>query len=326
MNKIKLLMPIVGVTTLFNVSAIATSCSFNGPKHRDFLTDSWQKVAFYANQGLSKLCKTYGYQPKDFLGKTREIEINGYLHKVMVIGTNQDQYKKDGKDHNAALTFRFNNFPSRERAGAGQSLYVRWQSMTDPQGNKNYWDGALEQALNSTNDVTWDSHTDEHRSLITMVKDSDPKSLWTNSIKSVSRSVCVYKENQWTAEEKNVQFFLPTISNIFSKSGIEDSTDSYFENYDELLLSEGQSNLTNKQYAYYALPSNIGNETASVSKGYDCLICRSITGDAPTKYWLATPSFNDSNFLRAFHITNTGSIWTASAQEVTWYFAPCFCI
>lgn len=332
MNKIKLLSPILGIATLASASTATIACAYKAkaPVANSFEEDPWSTVAYYANKGLDALCKAYSCKAENFIGKQRKITLNGCEHKVIVIGTNQDQYKSKGKTYNAALTFQFDNLVSAKNEDASISLHVPWTS-SSTDGNKNYWDTFLEIALNSTtNNVTWWNYSSEKRSVYTMLKDSDPKNLWTKNIKHVSRSVCVYKNDEWSPETHEVNIFVPTISNIYSESGITNTDDTYFSEYAEKILSEGQPNITNKQYAYYALPGNVGEINAKTNVPVDCLRKKGIDGYYGY-YWFATPAFKclSTEFTQAFSLTENSShgytniISTASSNTAV---CPCFCL
>ncbi|XQP55109.1 MAG: Ig-like domain-containing protein [Mycoplasmoidaceae bacterium] len=315
----------------------------------DFETDSWETIAFYANQGLDVLCKEYNHEPDWFLGKTRELEINGQKHHVMVVGTNQDTYTKDNITYSAALTFQFNTLISNKEDGS--YLRIDWEP---DKSNKNYWDGALENALNGTeNNVQWydtTGHTvssDQQISVYKMIKASDPLNAWTNLIKSVDRTVNVYdaEEQEWLPKEKQgepCKIFVPTLSNLFSEYGIRNSTIQAVIDHPEdqdSYCSEGQitPTLNKKQYAYYAQEGKIGptqvldNETT-----LDCLRIRDVahygqSTEGSKEYWLSSPMLH-SEWTADYYIWGVSNLSSGNPHIFGWVsdwqcaVAPCFCL
>ncbi|XQP55382.1 MAG: hypothetical protein ACOQNV_01275 [Mycoplasmoidaceae bacterium] len=73
-----------------------------------FEDDSWENVSRYASQGLNVL-KDH-YQVDSFVGKTKDIIVDGYTYQLQVIGENEDyRANDDGSASNipVALTFMF---------------------------------------------------------------------------------------------------------------------------------------------------------------------------------------------------------------------------
>lgn len=284
----------------------------------------WTEMQFCQafNFGKSKAKSLY-----DFVGQTRTLEMNGNDYQLIVIGVNQDTYGEDA--HKATFTFEFKNLISDK--DTGKYLTVDWESSQD-KGNKNYWDGALEKALNNTDDVTW--YTDysgetvatETRSVYSMIKDSDPDNLWTNAIKSVNRTVNILEGSFWKPQEKNqpIQIFVPTLSNIFSKAGIEDDQSTVKELSEEY-LSEGQKDIENKQYAFYA--NNIADHKVDKSENYDCLIRSDFSQPRPLSFehFLSSPNLYGDDHMTNWYINHSGGLSTGLVGYVR-AVAPCFCI
>ncbi|MCQ3908212.1 MAG: hypothetical protein MJ200_01295 [Mycoplasmoidaceae bacterium] len=79
----------------------------------NFETDSWLTVTYFANQGFNKLAEMYGHtaDPEWFIGKERDLKMNGQTYKVQVVGIKQDYLDANGTKP-VALTFRFKNLVS----------------------------------------------------------------------------------------------------------------------------------------------------------------------------------------------------------------------
>ncbi|XQP55337.1 MAG: InlB B-repeat-containing protein [Mycoplasmoidaceae bacterium] len=304
--------------------------------------DSWETVCYYANLGIDALKNAYGKEPEEFIGLTRTINLNGYDHKVRVVGINQDYTDKDSTKP-VTLTFQFESVVSGQDRGIG--LEIEWNSEAS---NQNYWESTLENALNSEdNDVAWyasSQESTEHRSVQTIIKDENK--LLMNNIKSVYRGVNVYDETieqspQYHSVYKPVKIFIPTFSNLFSTIGINTSEVIVGDDAQakkDLYCQEGQLGDVDRQYQYYAQPDPeqqnetfkyINDHTLDVSSLYECL-CRKDCFSTPAarEYWLSSPTFPTSQYPDcSWYVSGDGGVYAiAAVNQTKKCVAPCFCI
>ncbi len=286
------------------------------PAPFDFQTDPWQTVAFYANQGLDALCEAYGHEADWFIGKTRNLKMNNQTYEVMVIGTNQDTYTKDGVTYDAALTFKFNNVISDKE---GKYMKAIW----DIEYSYNYWESKVENALNGSNVDWYDAKdnviTDIKSSVYQMIRASDPTNKWTDLIKSINRTVNTYSDESWKPQKKQVHVFVPTLANLFSRTGLENTEIVDLEDEIDLYLGEGG------QYDYYRIEGNIGDSPIGKETyaEFSCLIATDIVRKEKRSCFLSSPSV-DTNF-DTWQIYSSGSVLQVPISY-TRSLAPCFCI
>ena len=297
------------------------------PIANDFETDTWQTVSYYANEGLAELCAAYNCQASDFIGKTRTIHMNENDYEVMVIGTNQDQYHADGESKDAALTFQFNNLISKKPSENAEEGYltIDWNPTSE---NYDYWASNVETNLNSTVPVRWANDDNETQSVYSMATASDPNNLWTQHIKSTCRTINCADGDDWIPTEREVKFFLPTISNLYSYVGLS-GPDSEVKQLADDYFAEGQKENDQteviKQYTYYN--KNIGDDPVVIDHKYDCFVKKDCNNDEPYFMWLPSPRLND--IFSAFCIGDTVPFqpvfsWDYVNDELA--LAPCFCI
>ncbi len=307
--------------TIIN-SSLFLRAHYSIPQADDFTTDPWSTVIYYANQGLDALCKAYSKTPDDFIGMKRILKINGLDHKVMVVGTNNEKYEKNGIGQIAALTFQFVTCISKQDNDGLATFYDGEQPIFD------YWNSLLWNALNGTN-VRWSDPT-IRKSVAEMVADDEP--LVSKNIKEVYRGVnssTMVSPNYypWHLDTRKTKFFEPTLANYFSDKGITDT--GYGEELTDLFKSqEAMQRCMDEgdQYQYYALEGNIEDNILTTSKPpdyYKCLICTTVDGRGAVKYHLTSPVIDENNHN-----------WFIEGEELRANFTyessccvvPCFCI
>ena len=66
--------------------------------------------------------EAYNFETENqFIGLERDVAINGYTHKVMVIGCNHD-FSDEEKKHPVALTFQFENILAGKLCGTSKLI------------------------------------------------------------------------------------------------------------------------------------------------------------------------------------------------------------
>ena len=337
----KILNPILllSITGIYGVSVMIVSHVLPEPTHERLLFNecSWEE--------LSKVCEeleTHKISPKtfynsfkvydlssdeptdtidaksakDFIGQPRYLTINGFEHEVIVLGCLQDYLsynQSTGKFSNpVGFTFQFNNLISQAEWG--------WEYTILFSNHTKYWESNLENALNSIDDdVTW-SNSGDKRSVYTMIQQENAGC----AIRDVYRSIYVKPSSSWQIDTQKTKLFEPVAANLFSASGLN-KTFSFTQERTNFFLKEG------KQYDYYSLPTNIGDEPAwnngYIWNYYDCLVrlnC-SVEGQYSNFYWLSTPAafwdgypwvVSEAGGVQINTETGSGGI----------ALAPCFCI
>ncbi|XQP55819.1 MAG: hypothetical protein ACOQNY_00255 [Mycoplasmoidaceae bacterium] len=118
-----------------------------------FQTDSWENVIHYSKQGLKSLQQHYGID--DFTGLYRGLYVNGALHKVRVVGQEEDLNDK-GKP--ITLTFEFYNAISTGNTSqyyeSGAPLVFPWE-IDESKTNFSYIDSTIPEALNNDTFTDW---------------------------------------------------------------------------------------------------------------------------------------------------------------------------
>lgn len=118
-----------------------------------FQADSWKNVIHYTKQGLKSLQQHYGID--DFTGLYRGLNVNGALHKVRVIGQEEDVNDK-GKP--ITLTFEFYNAISTGQTSkydqSGTALVLPWTT-SEGKTNFGYLDSTMPEVLNGDSFNDW---------------------------------------------------------------------------------------------------------------------------------------------------------------------------
>lgn len=371
MKKSLLLIPSLVATASMPLIGLA-GCSKKDPVAKDFSTDSWSTVCFYANQGIDKLhevyakdCKNNNFMPGTLIGLERTATLNGEKHQVMVIDEKADTYDKDGSDTPVALTFQFRNLISggeQEYKGKKMALFINWTDKRS-EGAGNYWNSALNNALNGTDTdakpVKWqnenESFSDVHTSVFQMIEKGE--SALADNIKLVKRTVATFTEKdpdfqnpKWTTTPGETKLFCPTISNYFSPKGLADSDDGIIsEEHMPVCLSEGQTNIDDKQYTYYAQSNRIGDSVIGKNVGdphqiqptFDFMVIRDVSGSGPEPIpktywsWVGSPWLEDKIGIdpkpgasgeRISNISPDGCFCNHADLNDFNAVAPCFCI
>ncbi len=290
----------------------------------NFETDPWATICHYANQGLGILCAAYRQPASWFVGKERTISVNQLNHKVLVVGTNNETYVKDGGLNFAALTFQFKNLLSRSD---GLSLGVPWSSGGD-NINYDYWNSALCHSLNGSDPEWHDPDIDKNAFEMIELDNAE----WADSIKAVKQTHNVCKtlptepgeKIPWELETHEEKVFCPTISNYFSQKGIEETRWDPITRWDyQLYCAEG------KQFQYYAqniiFDSCIGEEGTTKLfhklKLYNC-------GGGCDDYIVGTPVLSKLDAIWIVHDEEKdyGSFYQHWEAKNGGAVAPCFCI
>lgn len=287
----------------------------------DFETDDWLTIIYFANSGIDTLVKVYNMRsPEDFIGLERKVVLNNQIHTVKVIGVNEDFVDAEHKVP-VALTFQFDNLISNED---GKYLSVQWEK-GDNLNNIDYWDSTLENALNGSN-VVWENDSQNNLSVLQMINQSDKE--LAQGIKSVYRSVNSpnEKEKTFSPITQKTKLFCPTISNLFSQKGIQDTNDKYIpDNTIELYCNEG------KQYRYYADIAKIGDEPIinqfEIWTNFDCLkfkdcISSGVEDESSYYSWSSSPNVIGNDIWR-FYLDGSVFLGTYDYPNAI---APCFCI
>lgn len=304
-------------------SSIFLRANYSIPAPNDFETDPWSTVTYYANQGLDALCTAYNCEPSYFLGKKRLLKLNNLDHQVMVVGTNNERYEKDGTSQIAALTFQFYTCVSaKEKNGLEIKYDVR-----DELSSFDYWSSTLWNALNGTN-VNWTDVTVK-KSVVEMVEEGEP--LVYHNIKDVYRGVNSKEEvtpdyRRWYLDTRRTKFFEPTMGNYFSDKGIRDTgygeeLTNVFKTQEAMqrCMEEGE------QYQYFALPQNIGDHIITTWEPplyYQCLARVTVNEAVTLPYHLSSPFIDEKN--QSWYIE--GYSPHSNFIEMQYYVAPCFCI
>lgn len=133
-NKLWLVAP-----ALLAVTFLAPSCN-NQPKDKVLNDYSWSEIKTISKQGKAR---------ENFkIGDTKDIKVNGTIHKVRIIGFNQD---KDSKGKKIGITFEFENLLSDEN---GYSLATYWKNTNETKiSNYDYMNSTIRAVLNGNNYV-----------------------------------------------------------------------------------------------------------------------------------------------------------------------------
>lgn len=313
MKKIKLLTPILGLTIVSNAAIATILCGCTASYKRiDFCTCDWADIADACNKletgdwTVKRFCANFkfGDTPAtnldDFAGQKRKIMLNTHEHEVIVLGAQQD-FMDANKTKPVALTFQFNNSASAKETRQPiptippySYLEVNWNTLQDD----NYWNSTLNNVLNSNDSVDWKWPEDEHRSIITMIKDENAN--LASNIKNIYRSANVYNsdKSEYELSTRQTTLFCPCLANFFSEEGLVVGDYIKTEEQKNKYLDEGT------QYQYYK--NEIGNghiEENGTGITYNCL---------------AHPDVNNSYFpyhLSSINLNNTLMMYCSVNQR-----------
>ncbi len=294
----------------------------------DFSTTGWSRVIQPCNDfenGIineEQFCKKFYFTDSqgqkvyptsfdDFIGQTKRVRINGKWHDTIVIDYNKDHISNTNK--NAALTFQFHNLISDTD---GNAMTIKWDDT-----NNNYWDSPLCDFLNNDTE-------DETESVLELIKADTGNGNLGTSIKSINKEVNIKEAGSdvYTTSTRPTKLFEPTVNNIFSDVGIQNSSHPSFPNYlddthKQFLKCEGN------QYKYYQ--NKIAYQAFYYDKRYSDLVIVDINKKCDDGYWLTSPSIYLSSY--AWHILYSSEEppigyanqnYSNSKRSV----APCFCI
>lgn len=218
------------------------SCGNNDkPVASNFNTDSWDTVAYYANQGIDALCNAYHHDANWFVDQKRKIIANNIEQEVRVIGINHDQCVENNRI--ATLTFQFTHLFADVN---GNQISTSWHD-GDDNPHRNYFKSDLYQALtrpDPKSDIRWlftnRGYVYSNTSALDMVDSNTSK-----FFKNVQRKVNVFNEesNKWELVTYPTNFFVLTPASMYTKEAISTS-------------SSGISFMTlneDEQYEYYKL-------------------------------------------------------------------------
>ena len=110
-NKKTLILKLATTATVaIPFASMLTSCATPEPEvQKDFCSDSWENIVYWANQGSDALIKRYGVL-ETIIGRERILNVDGVDHIVRVIGMDSDYIAdSEGKptEKTATLTFQF---------------------------------------------------------------------------------------------------------------------------------------------------------------------------------------------------------------------------
>ncbi|XQP55110.1 MAG: InlB B-repeat-containing protein [Mycoplasmoidaceae bacterium] len=255
------------------------------------------------------------FQPSsfdDFIGQARFVHINGIHHTTIVVGCQQDVFWNPSSTINkpVALTFQFTNLISNND---GAYIPTKWGENT----NFDYWRSTLYHFLNDEGDG--------QNSVYLMIAADEYNAglVEEGGIKDVRRIVNGGSPGSWAPIASSAKLFCPSLSNFFSKTGMEATDDSVIPSIDvDKYCAEGQ------QYAYY---KNNGIEDAPIQAGgvlnkFPCLVFYD-NNHQRNGVWISTPylqEYNSSWFVNYLGDYSSG----VSKVFVNNEFAvvPCFCV
>ncbi|MBQ0045489.1 MAG: hypothetical protein KBS35_01205 [Mycoplasma sp.] len=309
MKKIKLLVPLMGITALSACAIPLVGCGTKPqpePEAKDFNTDPWSTIIYYANKGGDTLAKAYGYDDaSELIGKTREVTLTQddtgedveLTYKVRVIGVDHDSVSDTTK---AALTFQFIDLIS-------DSQYEEFIWLPYSSEYSNVWSSSDLRVFANGKLLSW-----------------FPEEVATG-LKSVSKTTVVSSQDgsaQPTSETTNDKIFVPSLVEVYGEDAIDNSKYAFSELDKEWYFKEGT------QYEFFAdkldLEDPYDPETSLLKKGL---------GEYSDfeDYWLRTPTMSpeggDYPWLYTWNITDGGSameVNTGDTEESS--IAPCFCI
>lgn len=261
----------------------------------------------------------------ELIGQKRSVFVNGIKHEVIVLDFAKDTINETTP---AALTFQFNNLICGKdfASGAKNGTHLRTYWSFYDEGAGNYWESNLEKAINGTeNNVEWKDDNDEkvkkedQISVLAMLEKSDNDNL-AERIKPVSR-MALSEAGSWLAIEKQVKLFPPSLSNIFSETGLKNATDADIKRDWARYITEGPKEATNKQYAYYK--SYIADDPQG-AKAYDCLkLGDCINSSSAKSHWTSTTCVKYPGESFACDDAGRTGIQSIPARYGV---APCFCL
>lgn len=329
MKKLNILITILPTICIPLIST--TSCNKQEDKINPFCTDSWETICSYINEGgIEKLCEVYNCSPNDFVGLTRIVKLNGFDHKVMVVGVNQDYTEYNpvsGEFSNpVTLTFQFTNLITQEDVQLGDpqpgnylksfwSLFSPCPPFDDPRVcNSNYWSGELSSFISNN--------------VYEMIKNGGNDNLHEN-IKSVYHSINIASQrgSDWHTQPTQTKLFPLNLSNIFSKIGME-KTNKEIMPSDKVSLYQAEG----EQYLYYKDRNRIGDNYIVDDNWnwnfFDCLKFQDCKGkgnfgDDSIGIWLASPYVLDTNSVWRFAKDGRMSFDGSGTQHAI---LPCFCV
>ncbi len=327
------------------------------PDRVDFATCNW-KVVTDACKDLedkkiteNEFCKKFKFgnvsaaRISDFIGKVKNITLNGQPHYVKVVGIEED-FMGTNHTNPVVFTFQFDNLISR--ASDGMFLQVKWQA--DAQSNADnhyYWNSTLFNALNDDTEaeITWENDPDEKQSVYEMIKEGEPT--LGDSIKSVYRGVNTYNGTEvdvpFELTTQQTKLFCPTLSNFFSDEGILKSAITNAGTGQKAMYSaEGQPHEVGvlAQYSFYKeiiedAPFVVESDDDRKWTQFECLKLFDSANYSKKPdvgsywYWITSPNiYNKWYSANSWFVRSTADIGKEDQHAVNHpgAIAPCFCI
>ena len=314
------------ITAAIPFTQILTSCSKNENDfiEKDFCSDSWENIVYWANQGTDNFLKRYGRQryglPMSIIGKERVLTIDNVDHLVRVIGMNNDYIAdSDGNptQKTATLTFQFEEvFSYIEKDEQYQQDFINgyeshYYDNEIPETNVGYYSSSLRHFLNND--------------LLNKFPKSLQSSIKTVSKKELSGTKQILDYTEPDLELKNVS------EKLFSLSLAEIFPQEYLVDLNPFCTNEGQIydwySLVHNMWGYYDL-----NETTFfplikwTAAGPEC--------GGTAAWFLRTiglyPKTTEEGTLK-YLVTNScisgaGKPTTSPNQDNWECLLPCFCI
>ncbi|XQP55111.1 MAG: InlB B-repeat-containing protein [Mycoplasmoidaceae bacterium] len=304
------------------ITLTITNCNFN--------TCDWSRISEVCSWlesgeiGEEEFCKCFTVNSQenagqqfqaasfnDFIGQSRPVYVNNIEHKTIVVGVQQDYLDEDKP---VALTWQFMNIITN----SSKNMFAKWSTTS----NTDYWNSTLVSELNSTTETVWYNGSDvdptQTRSVYKMIADEADNNGLSECIRDVYHTVSTKTSTEWVADSQKTKLFCPTLSNIFSKTGLEKATDFIRSEDVDQYCQEGQ------QYLYY---KNNGIGDSKASGQHSCLVLKNTYGEA-CDYLISSPCFHDLTFFettRVWSIYREGNISTNNFGQAV-RVAPCFCI
>ncbi|MCQ2795396.1 MAG: DUF6273 domain-containing protein [Bacilli bacterium] len=317
MKKLVFIMPLMAMSLL-------VSCDKGIDNPIPLNECSWDKINEVSKAGqASKWFK---------VGDEKAISINGKLHKVRILGFNQDV---DNKNNTLGITFEFVNLICDAN---GNSLAVQWNDDSGDSSNGNYLDSTIRLALNGTGKAsqflwaekaatTW-SKTYKNKTVLDMLP-SDLVKVLKEPIKYVA---CRNNEGKWEDKTFSDKLFLLSPREMGYDSSQQESPDhtrpySYYEGHTDYMDSLRIKKQINDDEIYIEAPY--------IPVGSGQLIPGDVQNHAGyvddhqrtwgATYWLRSPDIGVYEI--AWHSFFQGLLSTmVSVRSDALCIAPAFCI